>query len=334
MENSMNKVGIIGAGAWGTALAQVISAAGRDVTLWARESDLVSYMQTHHENNQFLPDIKIDPSIQVTESISEVTNCDIILVVVPAQHLRATLKSIKSSLRKGQPLLICSKGVEIETGLLMSQIAEQEVPNAPIGILTGPTFATEMAKGLPSAMTLAYIDTEQATAIMDALSSRNLRLYHSKDIIGAQLGGAIKNVVAIACGAVHGLGLGENARAALMTRGIAEIGRLASSMGAKKETLMGMCGFGDLVLTCSSMQSRNFSLGSDLGKGRSLEDIMAERNAVTEGVHTSQALMVMAKNHAVEMPIAEAVYKCLNEDMPIRDAVNHMLQRPLRSQAD
>jgi|TARA_R110002126_G_scaffold3263_1_gene18361 glycerol-3-phosphate dehydrogenase (NAD(P)+) len=329
----MQTVGIIGAGAWGTALAQVIRAAGRDVTLWARETELVSYMQKNHENNQFLPGIKIDSAIKVSESISEVTNSDILLIVVPAQHLRATLQSMKSSLRKDQPVLICSKGIEMQTGLLMSQVAEQEIPNSPIGVLTGPTFAVEIAKGLPSAMTLAYKNAEQGKEIMDALSSRNLRLYLTKDIIGAQLGGAIKNVVAIACGAVHGLGLGENARAALMTRGIAEIARLASAMGAKKETLMGMCGFGDLVLTCSSMQSRNFSLGSHLGAGRSLADIMSERNAVTEGVHTSKALMVMAKNHAIEMPIAEAVYECLNEGAPIRDVVNKMLERPLRPQA-
>jgi glycerol-3-phosphate dehydrogenase (NAD(P)+) len=329
----MQTVGIIGAGAWGTALAQVIRAAGRDVTLWARETELVSHMQKHHENNQFLPGIKIDSAIKVSESISEVTNSDILLIVVPAQHLRATLQSMKSSLRKDQPVLICSKGIEMETGLLMSQVAEQEIPNSPIGVLTGPTFAVEIAKGLPSAMTLAYKNAEQGKEIIDALSSRNLRLYLTKDIIGAQLGGAIKNVVAIACGAVHGLGLGENARAALMTRGIAEIARLASAMGAKKETLMGMCGFGDLVLTCSSMQSRNFSLGSHLGSGRSLEDIMSERNAVTEGVHTSKALMVMAKNHAIEMPIAQAVYECLNENAPIRDVVNKMLERPLRPQA-
>ncbi len=329
----MQTVGIIGAGAWGTALAQVIRAAGRDVTLWAREAELVSHMQKNHENNQFLPGIKIDSAIKVSDSISEVTNSDILLIVVPAQHLRATLQSMKSSLRKDQPVLICSKGIEMESGLLMSQVAEQEIPNSPIGVLTGPTFAAEIAKGLPSAMTLAYKNADQGKEIIDALSSRNLRLYLTKDIIGAQLGGAIKNVVAIACGAVHGLGLGENARAALMTRGIAEIARLASAMGAKKETLMGMCGFGDLVLTCSSMQSRNFSLGSHLGSGRSLEDIMSERNAVTEGVHTSKALMVMAKNHAIEMPIAQAVYECLNEGAPIRDVVNKMLERPLRPQA-
>jgi len=329
----MQTVGIIGAGAWGTALAQVIRAAGRDVTLWAREAELVSHMQKNHENNQFLPGIKIDNAIKVSDSISEVTNSDILLIVVPAQHLRATLQSMKSSLRKDQPVLICSKGIEMESGLLMSQVAEQEIPSSPIGVLTGPTFAVEIAKGLPSAMTLAYKNAEQGKEIIDALSSRNLRLYLTKDIIGAQLGGAIKNVVAIACGAVHGLGLGENARAALMTRGIAEIARLASAMGAKKETLMGMCGFGDLVLTCSSMQSRNFSLGSHLGSGRSLEDIMSERNAVTEGVHTSKALMVMAKNHAIEMPIAEAVYECLNHGAPIRDVVNKMLERPLRPQA-
>ncbi|MEC7576390.1 MAG: NAD(P)H-dependent glycerol-3-phosphate dehydrogenase, partial [Pseudomonadota bacterium] len=244
----MQTVGIIGAGAWGTALAQVIRAAGRDVTLWARETELVSYMKTNHENNKFLPGIKIDPAINVTESISEVTACDVLLMVVPAQYLRSTLQTMKPSLRKDQPILICSKGIEIESGLLMTQVAEQEIPNQPIGVLTGPTFAAEIAKGLPSAMTLAYKDTSKGQEIIEALSSRNLRLYQTKDLIGAQLGGAIKNVVAIACGAVHGLGLGENARAALMTRGIAEIGRLASAMGAKKETLMGMCGFGDLVL--------------------------------------------------------------------------------------
>lgn len=325
----MQKIGIIGAGAWGTALAQSLATTGRDVTLWAREPEVVEAINNSHENTVFLPGIPLDHSIRATDSLTKTADCDTILLVTPAQYVRDTLQALKADIAEGKPVVICAKGIEIETGQLMSQVAEEEVPNATIAILSGPTFAAEIARGLPSAVTISTTDKDVAQELRDGLASRSLRPYIADDLIGAQIGGAVKNVIAIACGAIQGRKLGENARAALMTRGLAEMARLTYAMGGKKETLMGMCGIGDLVLTCSSMQSRNFSLGVLLGEGRNLKEIMLERKSVTEGVHTAEALMVMAKNHAVDMPIAEAVYDVLSGEAKMIEVMDQMLDRPL-----
>ena len=331
----MQKIGIIGAGAWGTALAQAIASSGRNVTIWAKEPDVVSAINTEHENTTYLPAIPLHENITATESLSDLSDSDTILLVTPAQFVRSTLRSLKGEIAEGKPVVICSKGIEIETGALMSQVAQEEVPNATIAILTGPTFAREIASGLPCAVTIAAQDKDVAQEIRDSIACKNLRPYVTDDLLGAQIGGAVKNVIAIACGVIAGRGLGESARSGLMTRGLAEMSRLASAMGAKKETLMGMCGVGDLVLTCSSLQSRNFSLGVSLGEGRSLQDIMQERKgkAVTEGVHTAEALMTMAKKHAVDMPISKTVYQCLVEGVSIEDAIEDMLERPLRTES-
>jgi glycerol-3-phosphate dehydrogenase (NAD(P)+) len=328
----MQKIGIIGAGAWGTALAQCFANGGLEVLIWAREPEVVESVNERHENALFMPGIKLHHAIEATKSMSKMAGCDTLLVVTPAQHVRGTLQSLKGDLAQGKPVVICAKGIELETGLLMSQIAEEEVPNATIAILTGPTFASEIVRGLPSAVTIAAKDKDVAQEIREGLASKYLRPYVTDDLIGTQIGGAVKNVIAIACGIVIGRGLGESARAALMTRGLAEMARLAAAMGAKKETLMGMCGVGDLVLTCTSMQSRNYSLGVQLGQGKTLEDIMAERKgkAVTEGVHTAAALMTMAKKHAVEMPISEIVHRCVGEGVPLDQCIEEMLDRPLR----
>lgn len=331
----MQKIGIIGAGAWGSALAQSLANSGRDVILWAREPEVVAAINENHENNVFLPGIPLNENIKATESLASVADCDTLLLVTPAQYVRSTLESLKGDIAEGKPVVICSKGIEMETGLLMTQVAEQEVPNATIAILTGPTFAREIAQGLPSAVTIAAHDKDVAQEIRDGLASRNLRPYVTDDLLGTQIGGAVKNVIAIACGVIMGRGLGESARAALLTRGLAEMARLASAMGAQKETLMGMCGVGDLMLTCSSAQSRNYSLGISLGEGQKLEDIMRERQgkAVTEGVHTAAALTVMAKKHAVEMPISNAVYKSLVEGVGIEETIEKMLDRPLGTES-
>jgi len=331
----MQKIGIIGAGAWGTALAQSISSSGRDVTLWAKEPEVVESINTQHENTTYLPAITLNKNITAVESLSQLSDCSTILLVTPAQFVRSTLRSLKGEIAEGKPVVICAKGIEIESGALMSQVAQEEVPNATIAIMTGPTFAREIASGLPCAVTIAAEDKDVAQEIRDNIASKNLRPYVTEDLLGAQIGGAVKNVIAIACGVIYGRGLGESARSGLMTRGLAEMGRLASAMGAQKETLMGMCGVGDLVLTCSSLQSRNFSLGVSLGEGRSLNDIMNERKgkAVTEGVYTAEALMTMAKKHAVDMPISEAVYNCLAKGVSIEDAISEMLERPLRKES-
>ncbi len=327
----MQKVGVIGAGAWGTALAQSMSSAGREVILWAREPEVVASVNENRENSLFLPGVELNENITATDSLTKAANCDTLLIVTPAQFVRKTLEALKANITEGLPTVICAKGIELETGLLMTQVADEVIPGATVAVLTGPTFAKEIAQGLPAAVTLASKDKDIAHELVDGLSSKTFRTYVTDDVIGAQIGGAIKNVIAIASGIVYGRGLGESARAALVTRGLAEMGRLASAMGAKKETLMGMCGMGDLMLTCSSMQSRNFSLGVALGEGRKLEDIIADRGkAVTEGVHTAAALMTMAKKNAVEMPIAGGVYKMLQDGLPVEDVIDAVLERPIR----
>jgi glycerol-3-phosphate dehydrogenase (NAD(P)+) len=325
------RIGIVGAGAWGTALAQVMANAGREVVLWAREPEVVEAIDAEQENKQFLPGITLHENVRATSSLTRATETDIILLVTPAQHVRNTLQALKADLADGKPLVICAKGIETETGYLMSHVAEEEVPLANIAVMSGPTFAGELASGVPSAVTIAAPDNDTGEMLVERLSTRSLRAYYSDDLTSSQIGGAVKNVIAIACGVVYSLGLGESARAALVTRGLAEMGRLAAAMGAKRTTLMGMCGIGDLMLTCTSTQSRNYGLGSDLARGKSVDEILAERGgAVTEGIHTAEALMTMAKNHAVDMPISQAVYECLHEDKDINQAIDQMLERPLK----
>ncbi len=326
----MTTIAIIGAGAWGTALAQTMADGERRIVIWAREPEVVESINAKHENIPFLPGIPLHRSITATGSLSGTGDADLYLIVTPAQHVRATLASLKSQLAGGKPAVICAKGIEMKSGLLLSQVAQEEAPGATIAVLTGPTFASEIAHGLPSAVTVACTDKEAAERIRDSVASRLIRPYATDDILGAEIGGAVKNVIAIAAGIVMGRKLGESARAALITRGLAEMARLAAAMGAKRETLMGMCGVGDLMLTCSSMQSRNYSLGMQLGEGRSLEDILGERKSVTEGVFTAQALSVMAKKQAVDMPICEAVNKCLNEGASLDSVIEGMMDRPLK----
>lgn len=328
----MTSISVIGGGAWGTALAQVYASAGHPVTLWAREADVVSSINTAHENTPFLPNVPLHTNILATGDLSAAARADYILIVTPAQYLRASLLDMIPHLKPTSTLVICSKGIEIETGMLLSDIAGEIAPNNPVAILTGPTFAAEIARGLPTAVTLAMRDKAQADKVAQDLNTRTFRLYPSDDMVGAQIGGAVKNVMAIACGMIEGRKLGESARAALVTRGLAEIARLAISMGAKKETLMGMCGVGDLLLTCSSMQSRNFSLGRAVGEGRTLNDVLSSRTSVTEGVYTARALAAMAKKMDVDMPIAAAVHEGLSNGTPIDTLVMQMLERPVRAE--
>ena len=328
----MSRIGVIGAGAWGTALAQVYAVAGNDVMIAAREQDIVDQINTKHANTAYLPDVQLAETLRATTNASEAAACDVVIIVTPAQHVRATLKSVAPQITDKKPLVICAKGIELNSGKMMSTVAEEETPDAEIAILTGPNFAGEIARGLPSAATVAAHTQSAADAICALLNSRNLRPYASDDIIGAEIGGAVKNVIAIASGMVHGMGLGESARAALVTRGLAEIARLAERMGGKRETLMGMCGMGDMMLTCSSMQSRNFSLGALMGQGQSLESILAARNGVTEGVHTARAVMVMAKDHNVDMPISNMVDQCLNNGLSLKDGVRQIMERPLKAE--
>ncbi len=327
----MESIGVIGAGAWGTALAQVFAKSGKNVLIWALEQEVVDSINNDHENTAYLKGAKLSDNLRATNTLDDVVGRDVILLVTPAQHVRATLEKIANKLTSDKPLIICAKGIELETGLLMSQVAEQVVPNATIGVMSGPTFASELVQGLPGGVTIGIKDEDMGKKLQEFMGIRNrFRPYISSDIIGVQLGGAIKNVIAIACGTVYGRKMGESARAALLTRGIAEIARLAVAMGAKKETFLGMCGVGDLMLTCSSMQSRNYSLGVALGEGQKLEDILKSRNAVTEGIHTAESTLALAKKNAVDMPITEAVNRCLKGETSIDKSIAEMLNRPFR----
>jgi glycerol-3-phosphate dehydrogenase (NAD(P)+) len=329
----MQKIGVIGAGAWGTALAQAMAVSGKDVILWAREPEVVTAINDKHENTAFLSGIPLSPRIRATASLTDAAQGDILLIVTPAQHVRGTLESLKDELSSGKPFALCAKGMEIDTGLLLSQVAKEILPDQNAAVLTGPTFASEIARGLPCAVTVAINDKDIGAQIVEGLKGKAFRPYFSDDIIGAQVGGAVKNVIAIAAGVIQGRGMGESARAALVTRGLAEMSRLCTAMGGRRETLMGMCGVGDMILTCSSMQSRNFSLGMALGQGLSLADILAARQSVTEGVHTAKALMVLAKNHAVDMPISSAVHACLSEGANIAEVIGALMERPLRAES-
>lgn len=324
----MQTIGVIGAGAWGTALAQILCKYGRSVTLYAREAELAASITDRHDNPTYLPGIPLCEDLKATSDIHEAAKAQILLITTPAQHVRTALEKMKDDITADTSIVICAKGVELQTGMLMSQVAKEVLPETKIAILTGPTFASEIARGLPSAVTLATTDKDSGKRLQEALGVKSFRPYLTEDVIGAQLGGAIKNVIAIACGIVQGRNMGDNARAALLTRGIAEIARLAVAMGAKKETLLGMCGIGDLMLTCSSMQSRNYSLGVALGEGKTLHEILGPRKAVTEGVHTAKATLELARKNAVDMPISEAVNKTLNEGVSIDEAIQEMLNRP------
>lgn len=329
----MTRIAVIGAGAWGTALAESARRAGRDTLIWAREPDVVAAINDSHENTPFLPGVTLDKALRATGDLNEAAGRDVILMVTPAQHMRAILAQMAPALKKGAPLVLCAKGIELATGKLLTEVAAETVPGHPVAILSGPTFAAETARGLPTAITLATADRALGTHLVDLLGSAAFRPYLALDPVGAQLGGAIKNVLAIGCGIAQGKGLGDNARAALITRGLAEMARLGVALGGQRETLMGMSGLGDLTLTCNSMQSRNFSLGVELGQGRALADILAERRTVAEGVPTARAVTGLARRMQVEMPICAAVDAVLNDGASVADMLRGLLDRPFREEA-
>ena len=324
----MTTIGVIGSGAWGTALAQSFARHGHAVTLWARDPGLAEAINAHHINKLYLPDHPLHHNITATNDLGLTCTSDILVPVVPAQYLRAVLDQMKPYIQPKHPLVICAKGIEISTGKLMSQVAAETLPDVLPAILSGPNFAHEVAKGLPAAATLACTDLDAITPVRDALASKPLRLYLSDDVIGTQIGGAVKNVIAIVCGIVAGRNMGENARAAVVTRGLHEMARLAAAMGGNRETLMGLSGIGDLILTCSSMQSRNFSLGFALGEGKKLDEILAERHGITEGVPTAEALVKLAKEKNIDMPIVASLHHCLSGEMKIDAAIHALMDRP------
>ena len=327
---TVQRIGVLGAGAWGTALALVARRAGCDVTIQAHEADVVEAINKRHENPLFLPKIALDPDIRATEKPAEaVAGADAVLLVAPAQHLRAVCAAAAQSWAAGTPAVICAKGIEQSNGALMSEAVAEVLPQAPIAVLSGPTFAIEVARDLPVALTLATRTPAVGEALRKALGGPRFRTYTSDDPIGAQVGGAVKNVLAIACGIVEGRGLGDSTRAALITRGLAELVRLAVAKGGRAETLMGLSGLGDLTLTCNAMQSRNFSLGVALGKGEKLSDILGQRRSVAEGVYTAASVAALAKRLKIEMPISMAVDAVLNHEADLEDAIAALLARPL-----
>ena len=328
----MERIGVIGAGAWGTALALAARRAGREVLLWARDPDLAKEIETRHENPRYLPGIALDPEIRVTAALAEAAACDALLLVTPAQALREIAGQLAPHLAPARTLVVCSKGIERGSGRLMTEVLAEVLPGRATAVLSGPTFALEVARGLPTAVTLAAEDAALGAVLVKALGSRAFRPYLSGDIVGAQVGGAVKNVIAIACGIVAGRKLGDNARAALITRGLAEITRLGRARGARPETLMGLSGLGDLTLTCTSGLSRNYSLGIALGEGQTLDALMAGRRSVAEGVFSAGAAAALAETLGVRMPIAGGVDAILNHGAPIEAAIEALLARPFRAE--
>ncbi|MDB5408725.1 MAG: hypothetical protein JWL84_3637 [Rhodospirillales bacterium] len=332
MTAPLQRIGIVGGGAWGTALAVTLRRAGRDTVLWARESDVVDSINARHENEIFLPGIALDAAIAATSDLAAVAACDALLLVVPAQHLRAVATALAPALRPATPVVVCAKGIEEKTGALMSEVARDCLPAAALAILSGPTFAAEVARGLPTAVTLATEDPTVGQRLISALGTRSFRPYLSDDVVGAEIGGAVKNVLAIACGIIDGERLGDNARAALITRGLAEMVRLARAKGGRAETLMGLSGLGDLTLTCTGLQSRNHSLGVALGEGKTLAQILEARRSIAEGVASAAAVDALAARLGVEMPIVAAVAAILHRGAAIGATIDILLARPFRSE--
>jgi len=325
---SIERIAVIGGGAWGTALAQVAASGGRDTLLWAREPEVVESVNSAHENRVFLAGVKLSPAIRATADLADAASCDAWLLVTPAQHMRSVLEAAPAA---DAPMVLCSKGIEERTGKLLHDVAAEARPGAAIAVLSGPTFAHEVAAGLPTAVTLAARDRSVAEALRGRLAVPAFRIYVSDDVAGAEIGGAVKNVLAIACGVVEGRGLGQNARAALIARGFAEMSRFGTALGARPETLAGLSGLGDLVLTCSSTSSRNFSLGKGLGEGRSAAELMADRRTVAEGAFTAPVLARLARDRGIDMPIVESVDRILG-GASIDAVLEDLLSRPPRAE--
>ena len=327
---SIEKLAVIGGGAWGTALAQVAAAGGRETLIWAIEDDVVTAINKIHENPVYLKGIKLDKAIRATSNFSDLKGVDAWLVVTPAQHMRAVLS--RSPCPK-MPLILCSKGIEDASGKMLHEVAHDVCPSSPVAVLSGPTFAHEVAAGLPTAVTLACADKTLGEALRARINLTSFRTYLTDDVAGAEAGGAVKNVLAIACGVAEGRGLGQNARAALIARGFAEMTRFGLAMGGRRETLAGLSGLGDLVLTCSSTASRNFSLGKAIGEGRDPAALMADRRTVAEGAHTAPVLKRVADQRGVDMPIVTAVDLLLRGEESVENVLEALMARPPRAES-
>ena len=325
---TFDRIAVLGGGAWGTALANVAARAGRTVTLWEHDAANAEQLAQQRES-KFLRGVRLEDSIAVTRDLAEAARANAILLVVPAQAMRSVVKSLSAAISPRTPIIACAKGIEHGTHKFMTEVIAECAPNATPAILSGPSFAADVARGLPTAVTLAAHDETLAAALTQALASRGFRPYQSSDVRGVEIGGAAKNVLAIASGIVTGRGLGASASAALTTRGFAELVRFGRALGAKTETMMGLSGLGDLILTCSSPQSRNFTFGINLGNGRAVKDIHAT-TGLAEGAFTAPVLLEMARKHNVDMPISAAVAAVLAGGMSVDEAIESLLTRPLR----
>ncbi|SFK54181.1 NAD(P)H-dependent glycerol-3-phosphate dehydrogenase [Methylocapsa palsarum] len=329
----IRQIAVLGGGAWGTALANLAARAqpSVQVALWARNASHVEEMSATGVNARYLPGVPLLSNIRPTADLADTSNADVILAVVPAQTLRSTLEALAAHIKPGAPIIICAKGIEHSSGLFLSEVAASILPDHPPAVLSGPSFASDVASGLPTAVTLAALDGELAAELASLLSTPWFRLYSSTDLRGAEIGGAAKNVLAIANGVAAGRGLGASAGAALLARGFAELSRFGIALGAEPKTLMGLSGLGDLVLTCTSPMSRNFSLGVSLGRGMTLEEA-TQRSGLTEGVHTCGVLVDLANAKRVDMPIASAVDAVLAEQITIDEAIAALMTRPSKAE--
>jgi glycerol-3-phosphate dehydrogenase (NAD(P)+) len=328
----IDSIGIVGGGAWGTALAQAMSRAGRSVVVWAREPEVVAAINERHVNETFLPGVALDAGIRATDRLGDIPACDAVLLVAPAQHVRAVAKELRPSLRSGQPIVMCAKGIEQSSGEMMGDVLSAELPDVSQAVLSGPSFAADVARGLPAALTVACADEDVGRVLAERLGGPGFRLYWTSDVVGVELGGALKNVLAIAAGIVDGKGLGASAHAALVTRGFAEMRRLGAALGARPETLIGLSGLGDLILTCGSPQSRNMSLGRALGRGQTLSQALAGKVSVSEGVYTATAVRRVAEEKGVDMPICAAVCDVVEGRVTVDQAIEQLMHRPLKAE--
>lgn len=326
---SYRNFGVVGGGAWGTALAQMLAADGAPVRLWAREAEVVAAINADHRNPAFLPGAALSTSLTATGTLADMADLDALLIVVPVPFLRAVLAELPAG---EAPLIFCSKGMEAGSFAFPVDMARDLAPQRPHAVLSGPTFAHEVAAGLPTAITLAAADPDLASDLARAIARPHFRPYVSADVIGAEIGGAIKNILAIACGIVDGAGLGLNARAALISRGFAEMARFGLARGAQAETLAGLAGLGDLVLTCTSSNSRNFALGQGLGRGEAAATLMADRRTVAEGAFSAPVVAAAARADGIDMPITDAVARLVAGAAHVADVIQALLSRPLRAE--
>jgi glycerol-3-phosphate dehydrogenase (NAD(P)+) len=325
-------ISVIGAGAWGTALAHLSANAGCEVNLWALEEDVVTSINERHENETYLPGVTLSKDISATNDLAKIASAEFIFVVTPAQFVRSLLVELKPLISEKAAVVLCAKGIEQSTGKIMSEVVSEILPKTPLVVLSGPTFAREVALGLPSAVTIASKYQQITTRLSAAIGQPTFRPYASRDVVGAEIGGALKNVFAIACGVTTGKKMGDNARAALITRSLSEMVRFGERYGADRSTMMGLCGLGDLILTCSSTQSRNMSLGIAIGEGKTVAELMEGRKTVAEGYHTSSVLAKICREEQIDLPIVMAVNDILHEGKDVDTVITDLLNRPFVSE--